>query len=63
MRRIVSEKVWLALILFLQLWPMETVRELTLCKCKRGATAAHCYGRVTIDRCRKNLLRDRYANC
>jgi hypothetical protein len=52
MLRIVSEKVWLALILFLQRWPMETVREPTLCKCKRGATAVHCYGCVTNDRCR-----------
>jgi hypothetical protein len=31
---------------------METVREPTLCKCKRGATAVHCYGCVTIDCCR-----------
>jgi len=51
MQRIVSEEVWLALIRFLQRWPMESAREPTLCKCKRGATAVHCYGCVTIDRC------------
>ena len=31
---------------------METVREPTLCKYERGATAVHCYGCVTIDCCR-----------
>jgi hypothetical protein len=39
------------LTLFLQCWPMESACKPTLCKCKRGATAVHCYGRVTIDRC------------
>ena len=52
MLRIVSEKFRLALILFLQRFPMKTLREPTLRECKRGATAVHCYGCVKNDRCR-----------
>src|SRR5260370_42012221 len=58
MLRIVSEKVWLALIVFSAALAMETVREPTLCKCKRGATAVHCYGCVTLDRCRTKSSAD-----
>jgi hypothetical protein len=58
MLRIVSEKFRRVLILFLQRFPMKTLREPALRECKRGAAAVHCYGSVKNDRCRTKSSAD-----
>jgi hypothetical protein len=58
MLRIVSEKFRRVLILFLQRFPMKTLREPALRECKRGAAAVHCYGSVKNDRRRTKSSAD-----